>query len=264
MSFVIFYVWLWRSICIVGIAVAALSPIVATSQSNGAQNTDSLNISRSPSPTPNVLDSRDLSPYASLKYQSDRDWQKSVTSENRRRINERYDGQDWVYKTINNPHVAGIGKITDDPAPPLFPIAESSLIVVGRIMKANAFLSNDVGSIYTEFSIGIEEVLMNSETGKKKSKNLIADREGGVVIYPNGQRILYQNSDLALPQIGNEYVLFLTKDRVSSNYLILRSYELNASGIRPMEKTSGETYRRTSKNNFIEIVRNKARQREQK
>jgi hypothetical protein len=181
--------------------------------------------------TPEIKDTRDLSKYGFVNYdapqiENQQEW------ERRRRISQRYDNQ------------------------------ESALIVIGEVETANSFLSNDKGGVYTEFTIRVEEVLKNN--GKKTPKKVIADREGGVVVYPNGGRVLYQNSALGLPLLGSKYLFFLIKDELSPNYGILTSYDLNSSKVRQMEMGRPfDEFKNKEKTAFIEAVRNKTARRSQ-
>ncbi len=183
-----------------------------------------------PMATPTLSDSRDLSKYGILDYSE----ASGSQTQARFSANKRYDKQDWVYKVINNPNTGGVGRVTDDPAQPLFPIEDSRLILVGEVTAVKAFLSNDRGSVYSEFTIQVNEVLKNAD-GKPLPKSLTADRAGGVVVYPTGQRVLYSDSDKELPTPGTQYLLFLAKPDESPNFAILTSYELRGNRIRQME-----------------------------
>jgi hypothetical protein len=227
-------------------SVAAVTAV--TSRSSGILSQEKSITAPTP---PIVKDTRDLSRYGSVEYDLS---QASEPHDGDQRIqkSQRYDGMDWVYKTINNPRTAGVGRITDEPSPPRFP-EDSSLVILGKVVKADAFLSNDKGGVYTEYTILTEEIFKNSDD--VTTKTVIADREGGVVLYPHGQRVLYQSTDRALPEAGSDYVFFLAKDRVSPNYLILTSYELSSRGVRPMELIRPTSDFPKDKNQFIEIVR---------
>lgn len=203
-----------------------------------------------------VPDTRNLSKYASVDLAAAES--ALAPDQDRFLANQRYDKLEWVYKSVeSNPDAASVGRITDAPPPPLFPIAESDLVIVGRVSGAKGFLSNDRGGIYTEFTINIEEVLKSSE--KKRSEEVVADREGGVVIYPNGQRVLYQNSNVSLPELGSTYIFFLSKNGGSPNYQIQTSYDVTSSKVRPMEvnKAAYKEFKDLDKVRFLETVRNK-------
>lgn len=205
-------------------------------------------------PTPEVVDTRDLSKYGLVTYDTPQ-VENQREFEKRRQISQRYDNQGWVYK-LQNAEPGGIGKITEDPPPPLFPLDESALIVVGEVITVNTFLSNDKGGVYTEFTIRVNDLLKND--GEKNPKKVVADRDGGVVVYPNGGRVLYRNSDLGLPQLGSKYLFFLTKDELSPNYGILTSYDISGSRIHQMEMGRPfDEFKDASKTAFIETVRSK-------
>jgi len=203
-------------------------------------------------PTPEIKDTRDLSKYGSVDYSKAPENPSSA----RVSVNKRYDDQGWVYKVINNPETAGVGRITDDPAPPPFPISESALIVVGDVISVNAFLSNDRGGVYTEFTIRIDELLKNSESGKAAPQKVIADREGGIVLYPNGQRVMYQSSERGLPLLGSRYLFFLKKNGQSPNYEIIASYDITGARAVQVENIpSFEEFKGLDKAVFLDKVR---------
>ena len=81
--------------------------------------------------------------------------------------------------------------------PPLIPIKESSLVIAGRVVSANAYLSNDKQGIYTEFSICVSEVLKADPLVQdlKKGGCVTADRPGGVVRMPTGQTMFLGTTD---------------------------------------------------------------------
>ena len=52
---------------------------------------------------------------------------------------------------------------------------------------------------------------------------------------PTGQKVIYADSNLALPQVGKEYAMFLTRDDVSPNYSMLRLYEISDKRVTPVD-----------------------------
>src|SRR5690606_19768403 len=138
--------------------------------------------------------------------------------------------------------------------PPAFPVKESLLIVVGEVAEVKAYLSNDKGCVYTEFTIKPDEILKDG--GSKTLDVVRADREGGIVIYPNGQRILYSSSTLGLPLLGGKYLFFLGKKGKSPNYEILTAYDVNGENASRLEydESTGEPPR-TSRFELIQDVR---------
>jgi hypothetical protein len=128
------------------------------------------------------------------------------------------------------------------------------MVIVGEVISATAFLSNDRTGVYTEFRIKVKEVLK----GEGVPKRLVADREGGVVIYPNGQRVFYRNSQRALPMIGSQYLFFLVKRGSDPNYEIGTSYSLEDSKIYQLENgQSFDQLKGQSKARFLDGIRGK-------
>ena len=107
---------------------------------------------------------------------------------------------------------------------------------------------------------GISERMDDKGAGlcmKQDPKKVTADREGGLVVYPNGQQVMYQNSNLGLPQLGSKYLFFLRKDELSPNFEILTSYHLSTNPIMQMEIVRAfDEFKGQSKRAFIETVRN--------
>ncbi len=202
----------------------------------------------------------DLSKYAIVDYDAPEP-ENAAEREERRLKNKRYDKQDLVYK---NPHpdTGGVGVEDEIPPPPIIPAAESDLIVIGEIVNANAYLSNDKSGIYTEFTIRVEETLKNDVSNKvAQGDSITADRMGGFVRYPNGQKVRYMNGGDDLPRVGSKYVLFLTSDKQSPNYKILNGQELKDDGVIPLDlERRFDEFKGMSKQNFIEAVRNKIAQ----
>lgn len=152
------------------------------------------------------------------------------------------------------------GRISE--APPSFslPISESDLIIVGKVVKSQPFFSETKTSIYSEFSIQIEEIIKN-HTGFVLAANkvVVADREGGAIILPNGRILQYVVSGIeTLPEQNLRYVFFLKNDENIGNYKILTGYELNANGIIPLEDYEDrKDYIGKTENNFLKEVKSK-------
>jgi hypothetical protein len=243
---------IWGVVSLVVLFTGAVS--FGAFESLGQENNSLSKVTPTMTPTPEIRDTRDLSKYGKVDYSAARE----NPSSKRFSTNKRYDGQgSWVVSSVN-PYTGGIGRVTEDPPPPLFPIDESSLIVAGEVVAVNAFLSNDRGSVYTEFTIRIDESLKNNSSGKEQPEKVTADREGGVVVYPGGQRVLYQDSDLGLPRLGSKYLFFLKKDGPSPNYRIITSYDLDGNKIRQVEMGQNfDEFKNSDQTIFLEKVRNK-------
>lgn len=199
----------------------------------------------------------DLSKYAVVDYDAPEPTN-ATEREERKLKNKRYDNQDWVLK---NPHPddSGVGRYDEQTPPPLIPADESNLVIVGKIVKVTAHLSNDKLSVYSEFTIRVEQILKNDVSREVKQEEfIIADRAGGYVRYPNGQKVLYRLSERGLPKVGSEYVFFLTSDKQNPNYEILTLYGLKDARIIQLDYgRKFDDFKNASKQNFIEAVRNK-------
>ncbi|MDQ4119952.1 MAG: hypothetical protein M3209_00610 [Acidobacteriota bacterium] len=206
----------------------------------------------------------DLSKYAVTDYNVP-EAENAQEAEKRKLKNQRYDKEYFVSK---NPHPEtggvsrGASRSEEIAPPPIIPVAESNLVVVGKVVNVTAHLSNDKSGIYSEFIIRVEQILKN-DTSKKviQGESVSADRAGGFVRYPNGQKVLYRYSERNLPQVGSEYVFFLVSDKQSPNYEILTLYELKESKVIPLDSgRSFNDFKDASKQNFIEAIRNKMAQ----
>lgn len=185
--------------------------------------------------------------------------------EKRKKKNRRYDNKLFVSK---NPHpeTSEASSIDEIQVSPAMPTLESKIIVVGEILNVQAHLSNDKTGIYSEFTIRIEEVLKNNDSDKLVQDNSIsADRPGGAVHYPNGQKVIYSIHEIGLPRIGRRYVLFLTKPDQNPNYYILTGYELKEGKVVPLDKgLDFMKFKGKSETNFIKTIREAMSQSTQK
>lgn len=228
----------------------ALGTLEIHSQQNSANQS-------SATPTPNHDGSEVLNKYAVVDYDAPEPTN-ATEREERKQKNKRYDNQDWVFK---NPHPddSGVGRFDETPPPSIIPITESDLVIVGKVVNVTAHLSNDKLGVYSEFTIQIRQILKNDASQKvEREDSVTADRAGGFVRYPNGQKVLYRLSERALPKVGNEYVFFLTNDKQSPNYEILTLYELKESGVTQLDSgRSFDDFKNASKQNFIEMIHKK-------
>jgi len=153
---------------------------------------------------------------------------------NRRIRGQRYDKSGWVYKLVN-PKTDARSRISHRPFLPTIPVNQSDLIVVGEVTTAKAFLSHDKTGIYTEYGVKTIEILKSNNSMKTKIGCPISiDRAGGYVRYPNGQKVLFFDSERDLPTVGKRYVFFLNKKDGSPNYHILLAYEFNGNKVFPL------------------------------
>jgi hypothetical protein len=154
------------------------------------------------------------------------------TDERKRRIakSKRYEGKGLVVgKPSPNSYSSDM---FFDRFVAAMPTDESSAVVVGTVISAYAYLSEDKTGVYSEFQIRISEVIK----GKGIEVNGIAgcDRLGGFVQYPDGAKMLYRVMGLGMPLEGKNYILFLTQPDSSPNYKILTGYQISDGTLLPL------------------------------
>jgi len=152
---------------------------------------------------------------------------KAVRKEKQR----RYDVPNIVAR-IPHPKDAEVSSIYEGPELPALPTSKSNVIVVGTVLSGEAHLSDNKKNIYSEFMVQFDDVL-KAEISLPTNKIITIDREGGIVVYPNGQQILYRNSRENMPSVGKRYVFFL--QYVNQDLRILTAYELDKNKVIPLD-----------------------------
>src|SRR6266542_775135 len=97
----------------------------------------------------------------------------------RRARNQKYDRSDWG---INPEAISDSNVRFDyvDPNLPAFPFKQSKAVMIGRIIDARAYLSNDKTGIYSVFGVQVDEVLQNaSQVSLNNETSIEVEREGG-------------------------------------------------------------------------------------
>jgi len=203
--------------------------------------------------------SRDLSKHLTVDYDAPES-NNAIEREKRKLKNQRYDNRGWVRK---NPHPESVGVSCDDcvSPPPAIPADKSNFVIIGEIISASAFLSNDKRGIYSEYAIRIDEILKEDGSNKVAPKDSItADRAGGSVWYPNGQKVFYEMSEQDLPRVGSRYLLFLNNTDQSPNYNILVAYELTNGKVYPLDDGPPRNFKEMDEIEIIKKVREAVKQ----
>jgi len=237
------------------VLLAVLTTLVITSGAFDSRR--QVKAGEQPQPTPETGGFRDMTKYAVVDYNQPLPTNKAEL-EKRKLANKRYDGQDWVSGTPH-PDTGGVGRYDETTPPEIIPANESSLIIVGEVIEVNAHMSNDKLGIYSEFAIQVKEILKNDAAKNVEQGGVVfADRAGGFVRYPNGQRIIYESAQRPLPFISDEYVLFLTSDDESPNYAILIIYELKGNRIIQLDEGRRfDEFKNATRSTFIDAIRRK-------
>lgn len=148
----------------------------------------------------------------------------------RGRKNARYNKAGFV---IADPTNVGEMIMYNDPRAGLtdLPVGDSDLIVEGRVLSAEAFLSDDKSAVYSEFSVRVSRVLKSAPSlSVAAGGTLVAERLGGRVRYPSGKIVRYRVAGEGSPTEGGEYLFFL-KRSAEGNYAIVTAYGLRGNTV---------------------------------
>lgn len=119
------------------------------------------------------------------------------------------------------------------------PVSRSDEIVIGQIKGAQAYLSEDKTTVYSEYQVSIDEVLKSSGMEAfGAGSTLVVEREGGAVRFASGRTRQLRVIGQGIPRIGGRYVLFLKRGSEGQGYRIVTGYELRAGQVFPLDSTS--------------------------
>lgn len=143
---------------------------------------------------------------------------------------KRYDN----WKVVNKTTEQGGLEIVSEVEYPALPVLDSDAIVIGEIVEARAYLSNDLGGVYSVFTTRINQVLkQNSDTAIALGSLITAERPGGRVAFPSGNVAKYHLRGQGMPRQGRVYLLFLK--RIEDDYKIITGYELRSGKVSPID-----------------------------
>ena len=139
---------------------------------------------------------------------------------------------------------------------PALPIEKSELVVMADVLQADAHMSEDKGSVYTEFEVRLLEVFKSPNSKFVTGDLITVERLGGRVKYPHGQQILYRIKNCGMPKFGGRYLLFLNVIPDTDTYRILTGYEISLSGVTPLDLSPQfEAYRGSSQTKLLTALR---------
>lgn len=146
-------------------------------------------------------------------------------------------------------------KFFDWPADfPALPVAQSSTIVIGRVLQANAHISDDKSAVYSEVVIKVDQVLKDNAG---ISSTLVAEREGGRVRLPSGSTYRYFVAGMGIPEVGHCYLLFLSQLE-DGDFSILTGYEIRNGHVVPIAEAAEvpfSKYKDSQEVKFVNEVR---------
>jgi hypothetical protein len=156
-----------------------------------------------------------------------------AVSNDRASKNRRYDGRGLV-KSEPDTRVTEVstewqGDISD------LPTDKSDLIVEGKVTDSAAFLSNDKGAVYSEFTVRVADVVKAAPgLTVNVGDSIVTERSGGRVRYPDGRVVRYGLGGQGSPMKEKKYLFFLSKSE-QGNYRILTAYELKGKKVSALD-----------------------------
>lgn len=138
---------------------------------------------------------------------------------------------------------------------PALPVAESSYILLGRVTKAEAHLSENKKNVYSEFTVLVEKMFKTANNSLIEGNEIAVDRVGGYVRYPNGRTLLYRVASTNMPAVNERYLFFLDSKN-NQDLLILTAYALNSDGVSPLDDSPQfEQFRGLTQDTLIQRLR---------
>jgi hypothetical protein len=147
---------------------------------------------------------------------------------------------------------------------PLIPVEESSVVVVGKVVKIQPYLSEDKSQIYTEITVQVQSLLKNDDS-QSEIKTIILDKLGGAVRLNSGRIIQYevQINGRGNPCKDNRYIFFIQKTDKNKGYYFIKGYELSEGKVFTLDNSNkkliSEKYKISEsfsdEKNFLELTR---------
>jgi hypothetical protein len=132
---------------------------------------------------------------------------------------------------------------------PVLPVKESEVILVAKVIDAEAYLSSNKKSVYSEFTLQVEKEFKNTSARfSSVDKTLEVERDGGLVRYPSGFETLYFVDGQRMPKISKRYVFFLTHQFPlygfkKDDLYLLTAYQLEDGKVTPLDDPGGGTHK---------------------
>lgn len=114
------------------------------------------------------------------------------------------------------------------------PIEQSSVVVIGTVIKSEANLSDDKTRLYSEFFVDVEQVFKSNDKTIDSNSVLSGTRLGGSVRFRSGRVHHYRTNEQGMPQENERYLFFLNS--LESNvFSIVTGYRLSEGGVIPLD-----------------------------
>lgn len=112
--------------------------------------------------------------------------------------------------------------------------------MLGEVVDAQAYLTEDRTSVISEFTIRVEDILKNNPLAPfSVGDSITGNRGGGGVRFPSGKLIRRGQHGKPLPRVGRQYLLFLRRvGDGGGDYEIITAYELRGGRVHPLDGLS--------------------------
>jgi len=151
--------------------------------------------------------------------------------------NRRYNSQRSDQVLTEQPPDVVIGRIDETPGPSPLPFGESNAVILGTVVVAQPYLTEDKKSIYTEFTVRVEEAFKSDIPAHMWTENLmVLDQEGGALRLTGGRILRYYVGGISrLPNLNGRYVLFVSLNHNNQDLTILTGYEVHNGKVVSLE-----------------------------
>ena len=115
------------------------------------------------------------------------------------------------------------------PAVDFIPAGESAVVVVGRVIKVQPYLSSDRSRIYTEITVAVDDLLKRDQDNRiAANKTVVIDRLGGTLELKTGKKVRdgIQIDNLGNLHLSKRYVIFAQAINDENDLSLIKSYEL--------------------------------------
>lgn len=155
------------------------------------------------------------------------------------------------------------GRIDESQRPSAIPTSLSDAVILGTIVSAQPYLADDKKSVYTEFTVRVEEAFKQEVPSHMTTGNLmVVDQEGGALRLKDGRLLRYLVGGTSrLPSVNGRFVLFLFLIHNGQDLSILSGYELRNGRVVSLEDGGVKSpYANWDEWSFLSVLRNAVKQ----
>jgi hypothetical protein len=117
------------------------------------------------------------------------------------------------------------------------PVSGAAAVVTGHATRGTSYFSNDRTTIYSEFSVKIDQILFNA-SGKPLTGGSAIDlvRPGGVISMPGGGRLIRGCPQEAMPRRVPQYLFVLSYTHQADVFPIVAGFEMAGNSVYMLEE----------------------------